>query len=507
MQHLILLPLILPLLGGLLMLLPPLTASRVRQRNFALVLSAATMLISVLLVQQAQQGETGVYAVGDWAAPFGIVMVADRLSTLLLLLTSVLAFCSLLYTFGPRDEEGSFFQPLLQFQILGINGAFLTGDLFNLFVFFEILLIASYGLLMFGGGKTRTRAGLHYVILNLAGSAIFLFALGILYGTLGTLNIADLALKVQQLDPAETPLVRAGGLMLLIVFGLKAAMLPLQFWLPAAYAASTPAVAALFAIMTKVGIYAILRVFTVVFGDAAGPLSHIAGPWLWPLGLMTILIGCIGVLASQDLRRLIANLIIVSVGTLLAVIALQRENATAAALYYLLHSTLISGGLFLLADLIARQRGKVGDRLVPGRGVGQGRLLGSLFFIGAIAVIGMPPLAGFVGKVLMLSAASSVAEMSWLWLLVLGSSLVTLIMLSRAGSTLFWNPAGKPVEILRAHPVQLLATVMLLAMPLLLSFFAGPVTQMVAATAQQLHDVQGQIGSVLQPVTHLVEVK
>ncbi len=507
MQHLILLPLILPLLGGLLMLLPPLTESRVRQRNVALVLSVATMLISALLVQQAQQGVIGVYALGDWAAPFGIVMVADRLSTLLLLLTSVLALCSLLYTFGPRNEEGSFFQPLLQFQILGINGAFLTGDLFNLFVFFEILLIASYGLLMFGGGKTRTRAGLHYVILNLAGSAIFLFALGILYGTLGTLNIADLAQKVQHLDPAETPLVRAGGLMLLIVFGLKAAMLPLQFWLPAAYAASTPAVAALFAIMTKVGIYAILRVFTVIFGDGAGPLSHIAGPWLWPLGLMTILIGAIGVLAAQDLRRLIANLIIVSVGTLLAVIALQRENATAAALYYLLHSTLISGGLFLLADLIARQRGKVGDRLVPGRGVGQSRLLGSLFFIGAIAVIGMPPLAGFVGKVLMLNAASSVAEMRWLWPVVLGSSLVALMTLSRAGSTLFWNPAGKPVEILRAHPVQLLATVLLLAMPLLLSVFAGPVTQMLVATAQQLHDVPGQIGSVLQPVTHLVEVE
>ncbi len=507
MQHLIILSLILPLLGGLLMLLPPINVSRVRQRNFALALSAAAILISALLLQQAQQGVIGVYALGDWAAPFGIVLVADRLSTLMLMLTSVLAFCSLLYTFGPRNEDGSFFQPLLQFQILGINGAFMTGDLFNLFVFFEILLIASYGLLMFGGGKTRTRAGLHYVILNLAGSAIFLFALGILYGTLGTLNIADLAQKVQHLDPGEAPLVRAGGLMLLIVFGLKAAMLPLQFWLPAAYAASTPAVAALFAIMTKVGIYAILRVFTVIFGDAAGPLSHIAGAWLWPLGLMTILIGAIGVLASQDLRRLIANLIIVSVGTLLAVIALERENATAAALYYLLHSTLISAGLFLLADLIARQRGKVGDRLVPGRGLGQNRLLGALFFIGAIAVIGMPPLAGFVGKALMLSAASSVAEMSWLWPLVLGSSLVALITLSRAGSTLFWNLSGKPAEIVRANPVQLLAVVILLAMPLLLSVFAGPVTGMMAATAQQLHDVQGQIGSVLQPVTQMVEVK
>jgi len=500
MQHLILLPLILPLLAGLLMLLPPLTHSRVRQRNVAMLLSAVTVLISALLLQQVQQGLIGVYALGDWAAPFGIVLVADRLSTLLLLLTSVLAFCSLLYTFGPQEEEGSFFQPLLQFQILGINGAFLTGDLFNLFVFFEILLIASYGLLMFGGGKTRTRAGLHYVILNLAGSAIFLFALGILYGTLGTLNIADLALKVQQLDASNAALVRAGGLMLLIVFGLKAAMLPLQFWLPAAYSAATPAVAALFAIMTKVGVYAIVRVFSVIFGDAAGPLSGMAGPWLWPLGLLTIVIGAIGVLASQDLRRLIANLIIVSIGSLLATLALGHATATAAALYYLLHTTLVSAGLFLLADLIARQRGKARDRLVSARGMPQGILLGCLFLVGAIAVIGMPPLSGFVGKVLLLNAAGTVTEMLWLWPLLLGSSLVALIALSRAGSTLFWDLAGAPQDHIRAHPAQLAAVLLLLASPVLLSLFAGPVTDLVIATAQQLHDVNGQIRGVLQPV-------
>ncbi len=499
MEHLILLPLVLPLLAGLLMLLPPLSHSRVRQRNFGLSLSLATILISVLLLQQALQGIIGVYALGDWAAPFGIVLVADRLSTLMLLLSSMLAFCSLLYTFGPSEEEGSFFQPLMQFQILGINGAFMTGDLFNLFVFFEILLIASYGLLMFGGGKSRTRAGLHYVILNLAGSAIFLFALGILYGTLGTLNIADLALKVQQLNPDDAPLVRAGALMLLIVFGLKAGMLPLQFWLPAAYTAATPAVAALFAILTKVGVYAILRVFTVIFGDAAGPLSGIAAPWLWPLALLTILVGAIGILAAQDLRRLIANLIIVSIGTLLAGLALERETATVAALYYLLHTTLASAGLFLLADLIARQRGKARDRLVPARGMHQGALLGCLFFFGAIAVIGMPPLSGFIGKVLLMNAAQSVSEMVWLWPMLLGSSLLALIALSRAGSTLFWSLAGEPAHTTPANAPQLTAVILLLATPLLLSVFAGPVTDMLAGTAQQLHDINGQISGVLQP--------
>ncbi|MFC6670460.1 monovalent cation/H+ antiporter subunit D [Marinobacterium aestuariivivens] len=501
MNHLLILPLILPLLGGLLMLLPPLTHSRVRQRNFALSLAAAMVLVSILLVLQAQDGIIDVYALGNWAPPFGIVLVADRLSTLMVLLTSVLAFCSLLYTFGPSEEEGSFFQPLMQFQLLGINGAFLTGDLFNLFVFFEVLLISSYGLLMFGGGKRRTRAGLHYVILNLAGSAVFLFALGILYGTLGTLNIADMALKMKMIDSTELPLVRAGGMMLLIVFGLKAAMLPLQFWLPAAYSAAAPAVAALFAVMTKVGIYAILRVFTVIFGAEAGSLAGMAGPWLWPLALLTLLIGAIGILAAKDLRRLVAHLIIVSVGTLLAGIGLEREAATSAALYYLIHTTLVSAGLFLLADLIGRQRGKAGDRLIAARPMHQGKRLGILFFIAAVAVIGMPPLSGFVGKVMLMKSALAVREMQWFWPVLLGSSLLALIALSRAGSNLFWNINGEKPVATAVNPAQLTAAVLLLSTPVLMSLFGGPLTELTDATARQLHDVPVQISGVLQANT------
>ncbi|GGO77702.1 monovalent cation/H+ antiporter subunit D [Marinobacterium nitratireducens] len=498
MDHLLILPLILPLLGGLLMLLPPLSKSRVRQRNFALGLASAMILISILLVVEARPGEIIVYHLGNWAPPFGIALVGDRLSTLLVLLTSVLAFCSLLYTFGPSEEEGSFFQPLMQFQLLGINGAFLTGDIFNLFVFFEVLLIASYGLLMFGGGKRRTRAGLHYVILNLAGSAVFLFALGILYGTLGTLNIADMARQVQLVDPADLPLVKAGGLMLLIVFGLKAAILPLQFWLPAAYSAAAPAVAALFAIMTKVGIYAILRVFTVVFGDSAGDLSGLAGPWLWWLSLLTLTIGGIGVLAAKDMRRLVAHLIIISVGTLLAGIGLEREAATSAALYYLIHTTLVSAGLFLLADLIGRQRGKAGDRLIAARPMHQGKWLSILYLIGALAVIGMPPLSGFVGKALLMKSALAVSEMQWFWPVLLISSLVALIKLSRAGSNLFWHITGEKPVVTPVDRAQLTAVILLLSTPVLMSLFGGPLTELTDATAQQLHDVPGQIGGVLR---------
>ncbi|NVK40538.1 MAG: monovalent cation/H+ antiporter subunit D [Oceanospirillaceae bacterium] len=498
MDHLLILPLILPLLGGLLMLLPPLTQSRVRQRNFALSLAAAGVLIAILLLVQSHSGQIIVYTLGNWAPPFGIVLVGDRLSTLMVLLTAVLAFCSLLYTFGPADEQGSFFQPLMQFQLLGINGAFLTGDIFNLFVFFEVLLIASYGLLMFGGGKQRTRAGLHYVILNLAGSAIFLFALGILYGTLGTLNIADMARQVQLVNETDLPLVKAGGLMLLIVFGLKAAILPLQFWLPAAYSAAAPPVAALFAIMTKVGVYAILRVFTVIFGDSAGDLSGLAGPWLWWLSLLTLMIGGLGTLAAKNMRRLVAHLIIISVGTLLAGLGLEREAATSAALYYLIHTTLVSAGLFLLADLIGRQRGKADDRLIAARPMHQGKWLGILFFIGALAVIGMPPLSGFVGKALLMKSALAVSEMQWLWPVLLISSLIALMALSRAGSNLFWNINGETPVATPVNPAQLTAVVLLLSTPLLMSLLGGPLTALTDATAQQLHDVPAQINGVLQ---------
>jgi multicomponent K+:H+ antiporter subunit D len=496
MQHLAIFPILIPMLAAVFMLLPPLGNSVTRHRIFAVSMMIILVIASVFLLLTSHQQGTQVYVLGGWQPPFGITLVADRLSTMMVLLTSVLGLGAQLYACAGDDNEGMFFHPLFMFQIMGVNGAFLTGDIFNLFVFFEVLLIASYALLIHGGGKQKTKANVHYVILNLVGSSIFLFALGILYGTLGSLNIEDMAQKVRLLDGNQQALVKTGGLLLLVVFGLKAALLPLHFWLPKTYAAASAPVAALFAIMTKVGVYSILRVHTTLFGEDAGALASIAVPWLWPLALLTLIMGAIGVLASPNLRLTAANLVIVSVGTLMLAIAMQREAATAAALYYIIHSTLVTGALFLIADLIGKQRGKAEDRYVIARNMNHSTIIGIVFFIAALTVVGMPPLSGFAGKILILQAAQGMTEIAWVWPAVLLAGLASLVAISRAGTTLFWRSTGdanvkEPISRLKLTAIGLL----LCASPLLV-VFGGAVTDYTSLAAAQLHDSSALIDAV-----------
>ncbi|ANI13802.1 monovalent cation/H+ antiporter subunit D [Pseudomonas citronellolis] len=486
MNHLLIAPVLLPLFAGCLLLLAG-HASRTA-RGISLLATLALLPIAALLLQQAAGGQVQFYALGNWQPPFGIILVLDRLSALMLLANAVLASFALLYALRGDDRRGKHFHALFQFQLLGLNGAFLTGDLFNLFVFFEILLIASYALLLHGGGAGRVRAGVHYVVLNLVGSAFFLIAVGTLYGVTGTLNMADMAVRVAQLGAADAPLVRAAALLLLVVFGLKAALLPLYFWLPRAYAEASAPVAALFSIMTKVGIYSILRVYTLIFGDHAGELANLAQAWLWPLALAGILVGTFGTLAATRLQGLLAYLVVVSAGTQLAVLALGSAQSLAALLFYLLHSTWVVGGLFLLADLIARQRGDKAGQLVQGPALLQPQLLGALFFVGAIAVAGLPPFSGFFAKLLILRSASG-GEALALWAVVLGSGLLVTVTLSRAGSTLFWNTGRSVLGNAERDPLRLLAAVALLASAVLLVLFAKPLQAYLQATAEQLLDV------------------
>ncbi|MCB5225250.1 monovalent cation/H+ antiporter subunit D [Alishewanella sp. 16-MA] len=497
MSHLIIAPILLPILTAIIIMLPPVHYVPNRRRLVSIVATALQLIIACCLLWETQQNGLTFYAVGDWQPPFGIILVADTLSVVMVCLTTFLALAAICYGAAGEDVRGSFFHPLFHFQIMGINGAFLTGDLFNLFVFFEVLLIASYGLLIHAGGKNKTKAAVHYVVLNLAGSAVFLFSLAILYGALGTLNIADMALKVSTLPPEDVLLVKAGGLLLLIVFSLKAAVLPLQFWLPDTYAAASPPVAALFAVMTKIGVYALLRVYTTIFGESAGPLAGLGMNWLWPFGLATIVLGAIGVMGSLDFRKVVANLVIVSVGTLVCLVAMQNTAANAAVLYYTVHSTLVTGALFLLADMIANQRGKAGDRLVSGRRVAQPVLLGSLFFAAAVTVAGLPPLSGFIGKLMILQSAVTPLQQVLLWSVVLLSSLMVLIGLSRAGSILFWRVTGSESGGDKALPLQVFAVSLLLLASPMLVVFAGPFTELSVAAAVQLEDVSQTISTIL----------
>ncbi|KPQ21675.1 monovalent cation/H+ antiporter subunit D [Halomonas sp. HL-93] len=483
-QHLIVLPVVLPLIAGILLLYQRQGMVRYK-RIVSVVATLGLLLVAIGLVTQAASGEITYYALGDWQPPFGIALVLDRLSALMLIVTALLAVGAVVFACGGDDEKGSNFHGLFQWQLMGINGAFLTGDLFNLFVFFEVLLLASYALLLHGGGKARIQSSVHYVVLNLAGSSLFLIGVGILYGATGTLNMADMASRMAELPAEREGLVIAGALMLLVVFGLKAAILPLYFWLPRAYAAAPAPVAALFAVMTKVGIYSILRVYSLIFGDQAGGLEAIEQSWVWWLSLATLAAAGVGVMAARDLRLLIAYLVLVSVGTLLAGVGMRSPAATSALLYYLIHTTLITGGLFLLAEMIGLQRGKPGTRLVKGRPMVQGAALALAFFFGAIAVAGLPPLSGAFGKALMLNAAED-SQRLWLWPLLLLASLASLIALSRAGSTLFWRSHRGNLSGSSLPRYQWFGMAWLLSSSLLMVVFAGPVSDYTQATAEQL---------------------
>jgi len=487
-SHWIIVPILLPLFTAVLLIL--LSGRRTLIRSLSLLSVTALLATSIGLLLQANAGEIQLYALGNWLPPFGIVLVLDRLSALMLLITAVLAFFSIAYAVRGNDAPGDKLHAMIQFLLLGVNGAFLTGDLFNLFVFFEILLISSYALLLHGRGAERARAGLHYVVLNLCGSALFLIAVAALYGVTGSLNMADMADKVRQLDPADAPLVATAGVLLLVVFGLKAAIAPLYFWLPRAYAAASAPVAAMFAIMTKVGVYTIVRVYVQIFGNDAGNVANLILPWLWPLALITLVLGLLGALAARELRIQIAYLVIVSVGTLLAGVALNTQASLSATFYYLIHSTLVCGALFLLADLILRQRGELLDSITKGPRLRQSGLLGALFFFAAVAVIGMPPLSGFIGKLLLLNAAGIQWDKTLFWVILLAGSLATLMALSRSGSTIFWRTGNRIAQAPAADKGALLAVLGLFACILLLSIGAAQVLAYTQALAQQLLEPQ-----------------
>lgn len=489
MSHLIMLPVLLPLFAGLLLLL------EVRQRLWlrrltGLIASALLVPVALLLWQQAADGSITVYRLGNWQPPFGIVLVLDQLAALMLLVTALLALPVYLHACRGDDQPGANFHSLFQFQLLGINGAFLTGDLFNLFVFFEVLLIASYALLMHGQGARRAKAGLHYVILNLAGSSLFLFGLGLLYAATGTLNMADVARVISAGDLVSPLLLQVSAALLLLVFALKAALLPLSFWLPGAYSAASAPVAALFAIMTKVGLYAIWRMWPLLYGLPGSPLEGMATPWLWWLALATIGFAALGALSAQRLAGLASWLVLVSVGSLMAALTVATPAAWAAGFYYLIHSTFAAAALFLLVGLISARRGVLADQIEEGSALAP--LLGLLFVVMAVMLIGLPPLSGFVGKLLLLQALPAAS----FWVVLLLASLLLLIAFSRAGSTVFWRhpPDSQAVPVTLADVVPL---ALLLLLCLVMVVLAAPLLDIAAGVAAQLGDAQGYVDAVL----------
>jgi multicomponent K+:H+ antiporter subunit D len=507
-DHLVVLPIVLPLVAGALIVL-------VDERRYALKATISLASLCALLVigvALLAVGDTArVYALGDWPAPFGIVLVADRLSAAMVLLAAVLALAASIFSLARWQRAGPRFHALVQFLIMGLDGAFLTGDLFNLFVFFELLLAASYGLALYGGGGPRVRASLHYIVVNLTASLFFLIGVSLIYGVTGTLNMADLALRIPAIDPGDRSLAEAGAAVLAIAFLVKAGMWPLGFWLPSTYAAATPPAAALFSILSKLGVYAVLRLWLLFFNGGEG------GELLAWGGLATLGFAIAGVLAAQDLGRVASYSLLASSGTLLAAIGVGSAAAAGAALYYLVASTLGIAAFFLLIELVQRWRAPGADLLAvtaeafdldhgdePEEEVGVAipatmALLGLAFAACALLVAGLPPLPGFVAKFALLSALLApdpIGGPAWALLaLVMLSGLASLIAMGRAGVRIFWGADERSVP--RVRVIEMAPVAMLLALCLALTVAAGPAMQYLQAAAQALHAPHGYVDTVL----------
>jgi multicomponent K+:H+ antiporter subunit D len=522
--HLLVAPVVLPLVAAAVML--AIGGERRRSVNAMLnvVSTFALVVIAVMLVRNADVspgGIAGVYRLGEWPAPFGIVLVVDRLAAMMVLLTSLLAAAAVVFSLARWHRVGVLFHPLFQFLLMGVNGAFLTGDLFNLFVFFEVLLAASYGLALHGSGAARVKAGLHYIIINLAASLLFLVGVSLIYGVSGTLNMADLAARIPAIRAGDRALLEAGAGILAIAFLVKAGMWPLCFWLPRTYAAAPAPVAAIFAILTKVGVYVLLRLWLLVFGDEAGASAQFGGQWLLLGGLATVLFGAIGSLAARDMGRIASYSVLVSSGTVLAALGLGKTGVTAAALYYLASSTLGISAFFLLVELIERDREPGADLIAVTRELygeeteldmedvgiaipGTMGMLGVAFIGCALVISGLPPLSGFIGKFALLTTAlgadATVPAGGWGLLVVLIlSGLAAIIAMARGGIRVFWASPDRAVPHVRLIEIAPVASLLLLCA--VQTVQAGPVMRYVQATAQSLHVPGDYIRGVLGATT------
>src|SRR6187431_163615 len=332
MQQLVVAPVLLPLATAAMLLLGEKRRAAAAVLSLASALAGLVLAVALLLWVDRQDAPAafGVYLPGNWPVPFGIVLAVDRLSALMMVLAASAGLAALAFSLARWQRAGVHFHPLFQLQLMGLYGAFLTADLFNLFVFFEVLLAASYGLLMHGGGGPRVRAGLHYIAINLVASLLFLIGVALLYGVTGTLNMADVAQKLPLVPASDRGLLHAAAAILGVAFLAKAALWPLNFWLPPAYVAAGAPVAALFAILTKVGIYAVLRLWTLCFPASAGAPLFGGEVLVWS-GLATLAFGAIGMMASQRLDRLAGFSVIASSGTLLAAIGFDAPALSAGA--------------------------------------------------------------------------------------------------------------------------------------------------------------------------------
>lgn len=493
MNNFLLLPILVPFLFGILLIFGQKNLSY--QRVMTLLGLSISIICSFALMYKVKTDGIQVVTIGSWSVPFGITMVSDMVSALLVTTTVIIAFFVVWYGFASigHEREQFFYYPGIMLLVTGVNGAFTTGDIFNLFVFFEVLLMSSYLLIVLGGEKAQLRESIKYILINVISSAFFVITVAYLYSVVGTLNMADIATKIAAIH--QPGIITVIAVLFLMVFGLKAAIFPLYFWLPSAYSAPPIPVLTLFgALLTKVGVYAIMRTYTLFFiHDLA--YTH---DLLMILALLTIIAGCIGALAYYDVKKIIIYNIVIAVGVILFGVSQMNQPSLEGAMFYFIHDMLIKAGLFMLIGIIMYVTGTSDLRKMGGL-MKSYPALGWFYLIAALGLAGIPPLSGFVGKLLIVQGGFQ-ADNIWSSLFILASSLLVLLSVIRIFLFAFWGEEKKAyVRInLKQYRTLFLPTALVIMLSVFYGIGAEWITPYMEQAAKLLNDPSIYIDGVMK---------
>ncbi|HWO77196.1 MAG TPA: Na+/H+ antiporter subunit D [Bacillus sp. (in: firmicutes)] len=493
MTNLLIYPLLIPLLTAILLIF---FKNIYWLRTISIVSTALTVFTAASLIYVNYTSGIQALNLSNWEAPFGITLVSDMLSALLVTTSSVITLLCLIYSFRSigKGREKYYYYSVVQFLLLGVNGAFTTGDIFNLFVFFEVMLMSSYVLIVLGGTKIQLRESLKYLLVNVISSALFVIAVAYLYSVVGTLNMAHLSVRISEIPTEQTGILTVIAVLFLIVFGLKGAIFPLFFWLPGSYYAPPIPVMALFgALLTKVGVYSIMRTYTLIFHHDLDYTHSLLGS----LALLTIMIGVIGAIAYSDLKKIVIYNIMVAVGVILFGVSTMTDSGLTGSVFYLIHDMIIKAALFLLIGVIIAITGTSNLRNISGL-IHKYPLLAWTFFVAALSLAGIPPLSGFIGKIMIVQGGFEEGELVGS-LIVIFSSLFVLFSVMKIfingfwGTPRAWDPQDKaPVQYLI---MPCLAFVMI---AVLYGFGAGVTEPFISKAAESLIDPSVYVDAVLK---------
>ena len=491
MNNLLILPVIVPLVAGLVMVVFR------KHINFQKIIGLLSMLfigsVAIMLARTVKADGIQVLQLGGWQAPYGISFVTDMFAAILLIMTAFVSFCCLLYAFRTIgvQKEKHFVYPFFMFLISGVNGSFLTGDIFNLFVCFELMLMSSYALITLGGGKRQLRESIKYILLNVISSFFFLVAVAYLYAVTGTLNMADLSVRVSEIG--QDGLLTTVAILLMMVFSLKAGLL-LFYWLPGSYSVPPTAVAAIFsALLTKVGIYAIFRMFTLIFYHEPAITHQLLGI----LGAATMVLGAVGAVSRWDIQGILTYNVIVSVGLIVAGLASFTLDGVTGAVFYLIHDINIKGLIFLAGGTIIYLTGTGKLKEISGL-IRTHPFLGWMFFLACLSLAGIPPLSGFLGKVL-ITRGTFEADMYWLGATGLIASLLVLYSVVKIFMNAFWGETHLSEEMEKGSTKGVIIPITLMAMmTVFLGLGAETIQAYIKIAAESLLDPQLYVDAVLK---------